>query len=185
MIENKDHLQHFLFNILTILNSYVADLGDSEDKETITNLIQAVVLIVAHEDFLLDRKTKIVAEEFQIGELLELLVDIYGKESVKVNYANKDQKIKIGKYYFWEALKQLVACLLRHNESIEIKYSDHQLHIAAKVPESAMNTEAELSKILKTSLALDMTFQCCVALTIFKKIAKGLEVKNDKVVIFL
>jgi hypothetical protein len=122
--QKKDILEHFILNLLTILNAEISDLKIQEDKKRmLLKLTKTASLIFANENIFMGKKPECFMQTVSIIDLLEIIRSINKESNTVFVLPEQDMFIQTDKYYFSEAIKHICAKLVEHTNKISFVFN--------------------------------------------------------------
>ena len=185
MPTKKEIIHHFIANIFTILNFEILRQKISiEEKNQLLDLVKMANLAVAHEKILLNQKPKFFKRSILLNDILQVIVAVcqskIQKMKTKIILTNLDFFVKIDRYYFAEALNQMIDKLLDLTTFIEFNYDSKRniLNILHDGKVIACKKDKSLLDYLSTKDLKNSELGCQLALVILE--LHGTKVKFSK-----
>lgn len=155
-LNKKESIQHYLLNILTVLNVELSNLNISQkEKRKINDLINIASLLISNEKIFLNIKPEFYIQNISLKELVDITCNIFDQEitekNIKIIPLTEDYVIKVDKYYFGEAFKYILKEIISDSNRIEFKFDKKRkkFHILHNKKTKTNNSPNEISMILK------------------------------------
>lgn len=192
MDEQKGKMQHFLANVFTSVNFELMELAIPDGtKKRLLHLIRQASMVITNEELFLDQVPEFVRQDISLSDIIEVAIamqqDLITADKKDVGEFKEKIMVNADRFYFDEALKELVGYLVDKSHTLNFVYSADQHSLTFELDKDLELNPAEddLIELLHREHLYDRELSYQFALKILKLHGNNVEISKGSLKLFL